>query len=104
MPSPQDDRELRIPFLDGASNFNRLPDYRSGHQRDTKAARIANFFEDTLFVVWSDRGIDEADLIPGTKQRRRDREDAQRRRRIRTCERREEKNNLAGLGQGILLA
>ena len=62
MPPAQNDGEFRIPFLDGASDFHRLTDHRSGHKRDTKAEGITYFFEHALFVVWSDGGIDEANL------------------------------------------
>ena len=101
VPSAQDDGEVRIPLLDGASNFNRFPDHRSGHKRDTKAECITYFFENALLIVWSDGGIDEADLVPSTLQRRCDRQNTQRRRRIGAGKRRKEKNNFAGLGQRI---
>src|SRR5580704_2126309 len=101
VPSTQDDGEVRIPLFDGSRNFNRFPDHRSGHKRDTKAEGVTHFFEYALFVVWSDRRINEANLIAGTKQWRRNRQDTQGRRRIGTSERREKENNFAGLWQRI---
>ena len=66
MPTTQDDGERRIPLLDGASNFDRFPDHRAGHKRDTKAECVSHFFEDAFFVVWRDGGINEANLKAGT--------------------------------------
>jgi hypothetical protein len=66
MPTTQDDGKLRIPLLDGASNFGCFPDHRSGHKRDTKAESVSHFFEDAFLIVWRDGGINETNFESGT--------------------------------------
>src|ERR1700733_11123102 len=95
MPSAQDDGKIRIPFFNGTSDFDCLPDHWTGHKRDTKAEGIAHFFEHALFIIWSDGGIDQAYLISGPKQRCRNSQNAQGRSRIRTCEGWEKEYDLA---------
>src|ERR1700761_4264565 len=96
MPTAQNDRKIGIPCLDGARNFHRLPNHRPGNERNTKAQRIAHFLEYSLGVIGRDRGIDNADLVSGAKQRCGDRQDTQRSGRIRTGKRGKEEDYFFG--------
>jgi len=78
MPAAQNYRKLRIPFLNGTSNFDRFPNHRASHEGDSKAHSITNFFENTLFVVDRNSGINKDYLIPSTNQRGRNRQNTKR--------------------------
>src|ERR1700753_1669876 len=51
MPTAEDDREVRIPFLDRPGNLHRLADHRPCYQRNSEAQGIFYFLHDALLVV-----------------------------------------------------
>src|SRR5262249_31358116 len=93
MPSAENYWLLRIELLGRACDLHGLLDHRTGDQRDSEAQRIIKFFDDALLEIWSDRGVDDADLVAGVEQRVRQSQDAQRRSRLLARKCREEKNN-----------
>src|SRR3954447_22536055 len=78
MPPAEHNREVRIPLFDCSRNLDSFADHWAGDQRDSQAEGIFNFFENALLVVGSDRSINDADVVSGIKQRRRDGENPER--------------------------
>lgn len=70
MPSAEDDWKIGIPGFDRLGDLDCFANHGTGDERDSKTQSIANLLEDSFFVVRSDGGIDEDNLIAGTDQRR----------------------------------
>src|SRR5208282_4750562 len=73
VPAAKNDREILFPGLHGARDFDCFADHRTGDQGNRKAESILYLFEDSLFVVRSDRGIDKLYRIAAAKKRGGDR-------------------------------
>src|SRR4051795_9424986 len=94
MPAAEYDREIRIPLLDRFSNLDCFTNHRSGDQRDSEAESVLNLFKNALFVVGSDRRVDDADVVSRFEQRRRDGKDSQRSRSLNAGERGDKEDDL----------
>jgi hypothetical protein len=66
VPPAEDDREIRVPFLNGACDLYRLPNHGTGDERDPQADSVPNLCEDALFVVGGDRRVNQNDVEPGS--------------------------------------
>ena len=96
MPTPENNGKLRLPRLQRASDLDGFANHRSGYQRDSEAYGVTDFFEDTLFVIGSDRRIDQFHVVAGLKQRRGYCQEAEWGRSLTARERRKKQDDLAG--------
>ena len=94
MPAPEDDGKVLVPGFDGAGNFHRLSNHGPGHQRNSETKGILDFLQNALLEVRCDRGVNNDDLISGTNERCRDRQQTQRRSRFGARKSRKEKYDL----------
>ena len=69
VPPPQNDRELRVPFLGGFGGINGVLDHGTGHHRDPQAKSVFHLLENALVVVRGDGGVDDSNFIPSLEQR-----------------------------------
>ena len=99
MPSPQNDREVRVPCLDGLCDIDRFPDHRPRHQRYAKAKSVTHFGEHALLKIRSNGGVDQHNLEPRPDERSGNGEYSQWRRSLRARKRRKEEDNFSRFSQ-----
>ena len=79
MPTTKDDREVWVPGLDCARDLGSLANHGARDERHSKAKCVLDLFEDSLFEVGCDGRVNQANFVSGAKQRRGNRQDAERR-------------------------